>query len=216
MLIQIYGKTSNVWGIVWMEVCLKVAAEHKGMENGVPRDRHSVQACNFRYRASPVTRRIPRLILTPLRIRMKIQRFIIFPLTVCLTLTDLLFLFSCPPKVNELLIFFFYNLFPSLYSIIFVAEIYLWNVNSNFTHTPERWWFYLSQHPEKYAFYRDPRTRWIFIRDTFLPTVDRATGDIYLAGERRRAASAGGCLCKTFADERFSFFYYFTCNLWHF
>lgn len=37
-----------------MEACLKVAAEHKGMENGVPRDRHSVQACNFRYRVSPL------------------------------------------------------------------------------------------------------------------------------------------------------------------
>lgn len=89
-----------------MEVCLKVAAEHKGMENGVPRDRHSVQACNFRYRASPVTRRLPRLIPSPLRIRMKIQRFIIFPLTVCLTFADLLFPFSCPPEVSELLIFF--------------------------------------------------------------------------------------------------------------
>lgn len=65
--------------------------------------------------------------------------------------------------------------------------------------------FYLNLRPEKYAFYRDPRAQWIFIRDTFLPTVDRATGDIYLRG----GEAARGCLCKTFADEGFSSFLLF-------
>lgn len=70
----------------------------------------TVQACNFRYRASllPSPPRDTRLIPTRLRIRMKIQRFIIFPLTVCLTFADPLFtLFACRAKVNVLFNFFY-------------------------------------------------------------------------------------------------------------
>lgn len=38
---------------------------------------------------------------------------------------------------------------------------------------------------KKYAFYiaGEVASRWIFIRATFLPTVDRATGDIYLPAQ---------------------------------
>lgn len=180
MLIEIYGETSNVWGIVWMEVRLKVAAEHKGMENGVPRDRHSVQACNFRYRDSPSPAESPGS--SQLRCGLEWKYNALLSFLWPYVLPSPIYCFPSPGGQRWVSCWYFFcNLLFLCIQLSLFPRSSIWNVNLNFIHSERRKILFNST-PEKYAFYRDPRTRWIFIRDTFLPTVDRATGDIYLPG----------------------------------
>lgn len=119
-----------------MEVCLKVAAEHKGMENGVLRDRHSVQACNFRYRtsSSPSPAESPGTSRLGCGLEWKYNALLSFlwpyvlPSQIHRSLRR--------PKVSEL---FFFVICSLLYSIIFVARrLSTRNVNWNFVLYRER------------------------------------------------------------------------------
>lgn len=116
--------------------------------------------------------------------------------------------FACRTKVNELLIFCNLASF-----CIQLSSFCLWKIGMELSaFRLEILMEFVAFEPEFWNWKLRCRSGWgrvspwIFIRNTF--STDRRSCC------RRHLSPRGMCLCKAFADERFSSFYYFTCNLW--